>query len=167
MILWVLAYLKFGISLYTFLVIIFFSLLIILSMIDIDIKEIPNALIIALVVIGLIDFANTGRLIWWEKLAGGGGMFLIFAIIGILTGGLGGGDVKLVGAAGLFLGWKLILMGTLIGIFIGAAIGVVLLITKKAGRKSEMPFGPSLAAGFVFAILIGPEILNWYIGLFS
>lgn len=167
MLLWILAYIAFGLSFYTILVIILFSILLVLSMIDIDIKEIPNGIILAILIIGVISFfVNDGpEVIWWHKLLGLVAMSVPFLIIGIITGGIGGGDIKLLFAAGLFMGWKLIILGGLLGVIIGGILAVILMITKKAKKKTEMPLGPSLALGFAIAILYGNNILDWYINL--
>lgn len=168
MILWILVYAIFGLSVYTVLTGILFSVLLVMSMIDYDIKEIPNGIIVIILSIGIISYIldiASGDFVWWDKVLG---MFIMsapFLLIGILTGGIGGGDIKLLFAMGAFLGWQLIILGGLIGILIGGIIGVCLLVFKKAGRKTEMPLGPSLAMGFVIATLWGNTILDWYISL--
>lgn len=152
---------------YAILISVFFSILIVMSMIDIDIKEIPNGIVIAILILGIISFFMKDGIEWWEKLIGLFAMSVPFLIIGIITGGLGGGDIKILFAAGLLLGWKLIILGGLIGVIIGGILGIVLIIVKHAGRKTEMPLGPSLAAGFAIALLFGPSLLNWYMSLFA
>lgn len=167
MILWLLAYMSFGLSLQSFLSIIFFSILLVMSMIDIDIKEVPNAIILAIFAIGIISFFSNDGILWWEKLLGLVVMSVPFLIIGIITGGIGGGDIKLLFVSGLFLGWKLIILGGVFGVIIGGMTGLILLVMRRAGRKSEMPLGPSLATGFVIATLWGGQIINWYMGLLA
>lgn len=170
MILWILAYVRFGLSFYTVITAVLFSVLLVMSMIDIDIKEIPNGIILTILFLGVLTFFVKDGLdysvLWWEKLLGLIVMSVPFLIIGIITGGIGGGDIKLLFAAGLFLGWKLIVLGGLLGVIIGGLTAVMLLIIKRAGRKSEMPLGPSLALGFIIATLWGNVIIEWYTGLF-
>jgi leader peptidase (prepilin peptidase)/N-methyltransferase len=161
-----LAYIKFGFSFYTILLVALFSLLLVMAMIDFDIKEIPNGIILAILFLGALSFIDSNGVLWWEKLIGLIVMSGPFFIIGFITGGLGGGDIKLLFAAGLFLGWKLIVLGGLLGVIIGGFLAVILLVMKHAGRKSEMPLGPSLALGFIISSLWGNEIINWYINLF-
>jgi prepilin signal peptidase PulO-like enzyme (type II secretory pathway) len=79
---------------------------------------------------------------------------------------MGGGDVKLMAAAGLYLGWKLILFSLFAGSVTGAAAGMILIVKKRAGLKSEIPFGPFLAFGAAAAALYGDLIVSWYGGLF-
>ena len=66
---------------------------------------------------------------------------------------------------GLFLGWPNILVALFLAFFIGAVVGVVLIILKKKGLKSEVPFGPFLIAGTILAAFWGDKILNWYLSL--
>ena len=91
------------------------------------------------------------------------GFLLIVTIL--VKGAFGGGDIKLMAAAGVLLGWKGVLTGFLIGLFIGAAIGIVLIARRKKGGKEHMPFGPSLCIGLVLAVLFGQQLVNWYIDL--
>jgi leader peptidase (prepilin peptidase) / N-methyltransferase len=86
--------------------------------------------------------------------------FLIFA----LSRGewMGFGDVKLVLFMGLFLGWPSILAALFFSFFIGAIIGIILIMSKKRGLKSEVPFGPFLILGTYIALFWGEKIVNWY-----
>jgi len=73
-----------------------------------------------------------------------------FALAWINPAGLGLGDVKLAGVLGLFLGWfgwANLLAGTLAAFLLGGAFAVVLLITRRANRKTAFPFGPWMVAG--------------------
>ena len=96
------------------------------------------------------------------------GMFAVSVPLGILwfiTKGkaIGGGDVKLMGAAGLLLGWKLILLAFVLGCILGSFIHIARMKISKAGRVLAM--GPYLAAGIMIAILVGNKLLEWYTGL--
>ena len=91
-----------------------------------------------------------------------GGLFLL---LHLLTGGrgLGLGDVKLMGAAGLLLGWMNILLAMILGSVSGAVIHSVRM-RRGAGRK--LAFGPYLAFGIWVAALFGDTIWNAYLSLF-
>jgi len=67
---------------------------------------------------------------------------------------------------GAFLGWKLVLLAILLGVFAGGAVAVVLLATGNRGRKDPVPFGPFLALGAVLSLLWGNGLLGWYVGRF-
>jgi leader peptidase (prepilin peptidase)/N-methyltransferase len=82
------------------------------------------------------------------------------------TGGFGGGDIKLMAAAGLYLGTADIVLAFLVGACLGAVYGLFMVLRKKAGRKSAIAFGPFLSAGIVISLLSGGRIIDWYLGMF-
>ena len=86
-------------------------------------------------------------------------MFLLCLVI---DGAFGGGDIKLMAAAGLFLGWQNTLLAMFFGIVFGGIYGIYLLAAKKAGKKDHFAFGPFLCAGIVIAMLFGGPVLEWY-----
>lgn len=162
----------FGLSVETIIYFIFFGVLTVIAFIDMDTMEIPpslNLIILGLGIISLIlnligvqksDVSIIDRLIGAVCVSG----FLLIVTI-LVKGAFGGGDIKLMAAAGVLLGWKGVLTGFLIGLFIGAAIGIVLIARRKKGGKEHMPFGPSLCIGLVLAVLFGQQLVNWYIDL--
>jgi len=96
------------------------------------------------------------------------GMFAVSVPLGILWflskgKAIGGGDVKLMGAAGLLVGWKLIIAALILGCILGSIIHITRMKISKAGRVLAM--GPYLAAGITIVILFGEQLLNWYTGL--
>ncbi len=73
-------------------------------------------------------------------------------------GGMGFGDVKLAVGAGAVLGWygwPTVLLGTFAGFLLGALYGGALVLARRAGRKTAVPFGPFLLAGALTGLLIG------------
>jgi leader peptidase (prepilin peptidase)/N-methyltransferase len=141
------------------------GILVPVALIDLEYRVIPNLITapaaVAAIVIGLA--LNPSRVP--EQLIAGaaaGGFLLIFALA--YPRGMGMGDVKLAAVMGLYLGSSVavailfaVLAGTLVGGVIMARAGVA------EGRKTAVPFGPFLAAGGVFALLVGPTIVNWYL----
>jgi len=89
-----------------------------------------------------------------------------FLTIFLLSRGraMGFGDVKLAFFMGLFLGWPNILVALFFAFSTGAIIGVGLMLLKKKGLKSEVPFGPFLIGGTFFALFLGDKVVDWYIG---
>ncbi len=79
---------------------------------------------------------------------------------------MGLGDIEIAVLVGLFLGWPLVLVSYYFAFVVGAAWGVFLIFRKKAGLKSEVPFGPFLIAGVFFAFLFGEQIIRWYDRIF-
>jgi leader peptidase (prepilin peptidase)/N-methyltransferase len=75
--------------------------------------------------------------------------------------GLGLGDVKLLGLLGLVLGWAgwgVLLAGVFLGLVAGAVVSMFLLVTRRAGWRTALPFGPPLLAGAVLALALGGPI---------
>ena len=81
-----------------------------------------------------------------------------------INGAFGGGDIKLMAAAGLYLGWKYVLAGLVVGMFIAGLYGIYLLIRKKAGAKSKLHIAPFLAYGLGAAALFGDLMLRLIFG---
>ena len=76
---------------------------------------------------------------------------------------LGFGDVKLGFLIGLFLGFPKILVSLFFAYFIGAIIGIGLIILGKKTLKSEIPFGPFLVTGIFIAFFFGEKFISWYL----
>ena len=82
---------------------------------------------------------------------------------------MGGGDIKLFGMVGLFLGIKLGLLTILLSVYVGAIYGVGSIIYSRIKKKefnSMIPYGPFISVGALISILYGMSMINWYIGLF-
>lgn len=95
---------------------------------------------------------------------GAAGFFL--AIVLVSRGKwMGVGDIKLAFLMGLILGWPNILVALFLAFSIGAIIGVGLIVLKKKGLKSEVPFGPFLITGTFLALFWGSAITDWYLNL--
>lgn len=82
----------------------------------------------------------------------------------ILKGAFGGGDIKLMAAAGLYLGWRYTLAGVVIGMFIAGIYSIFLLIRKKSGMKTRIKLAPSLAFGLGAAALFGDLLIRLFFG---
>jgi leader peptidase (prepilin peptidase) / N-methyltransferase len=98
---------------------------------------------------------------------GGGPLLAIGLLWKKLRGieAMGGGDVKLMGMVGSFLGWKGALLTLMLGALSGSVVGGLLVFLKRHKMDNVIPFGPFLAAGAVAAAFYGPDILMWYLGL--
>ncbi|WP_448781987.1 prepilin peptidase [Blautia sp.] len=140
------------------------SALLVLSIIDWCTYEIPFGINVFLFVLGVaMTILDRGNLA--EHLIG---MICVSGLLGILyllTGGraIGGGDIKLMFACGLIIGWKLILLAFFLGCIIGSVVHIIRMSVKKAGRMLAM--GPYLSAGILLATLWGNAWINWYLSL--
>lgn len=129
---YLLAYLRFSVSLPMIIAVIFFSLLIVLSCIDMDHMEIPYWCTISIAVLGIAGFFSEPQMPWWEHFAGAAVIAVPFAVLA-LFGGMGGGDVQLMAASGFLLGWKIV-PSAVIGVVAGAIYGI---ISKAVYRKRD------------------------------
>jgi prepilin signal peptidase PulO-like enzyme (type II secretory pathway) len=78
---------------------------------------------------------------------------------------MGFGDVKLMLILGLALGFPLIYLNLLVAVFLGAIVGIGLMLGKQANLKTALPFGCFLSVGAVLAILYGTPLINWYLSI--
>ena len=136
----------------------------------IDYKEkiIPNRLNLTIFETGLIFTFIQGIIninIAIDMLLGmvvGAGLFIFITLIGGLIAGkeaMGLGDVKFMGALGLFFGWRTIIIISLIAFLLGAIIGIVLMIIKRKNSSDYIPFGPFIVVAAFIAIYVPFEIL--------
>lgn len=97
------------------------------------------------------------------------GAAAFFLLIVLISRGkwMGIGDIKLAFLMGLFLGFPEILVALFSAFFLGAIIGVGLIVSRKKTLKSEVPFGPFLATGTLIAFFWGNEIISWYLNILS
>jgi leader peptidase (prepilin peptidase) / N-methyltransferase len=153
-ILGLLLYLKFGLTGDFFKYAVFFGLLIIISMIDLQYRRIPNVLSLSGTIIGLVWACFYGRTELFHVLLGivvGGSVLLPIAYF--YPQGMGMGDVKLLAMIGSFAGFKTVLFTLFAGSALGTVVGFVLICCKVITRKTAIPFGPFLAIGAVVVIL--------------
>ncbi|OGO17983.1 MAG: hypothetical protein A2Z15_00475 [Chloroflexi bacterium RBG_16_50_11] len=100
-------------------------------------------------------------------LISGAVLFVFFLLIILLRpDAMGMGDAKLVALIGLVSGFPLVVFSMMIGIVIGGIVAVILLSTKKKGRKDVIPYGAFLGIGPIVALIFSPDIVNWYLGFF-
>lgn len=81
--------------------------------------------------------------------------------------GLGLGDVKLAAPLGLhlaWLGWGQLVLGAFLGFLLGGLVGVALMVSRRAGLKSMLPFGPSMLVGALLAVVWGQPLVDAYLG---
>jgi leader peptidase (prepilin peptidase)/N-methyltransferase len=183
---------EFGLGGEAFLLMLFCSALIVITFIDFDHQIIPDSISLPGILIGVsvapfymsslaepLPF-NLGHFIphAWPHL-----ISFLNSVIGMLCGALplliigwvweklrhveamGGGDVKLMGMVGAFLGWKGALLTIMLGALVGSIVGIGLILLKRHQMDKVIPFGPFLALGSVITAFYGPDIISWYLGL--
>lgn len=146
-----------------------------LALIDIDTHRLPNVIVLPAYLVGLALLGAaavlTGDLAALGLAAIGAvataGVYLVLALA--RPGGMGMGDVKLAGVAGLFLGWlglPELVLGTVAAFVLGGVYGLGMLLAGR-GRRSAIAFGPWLLAGAWIAILVGRVVVDGYLSLFG
>jgi leader peptidase (prepilin peptidase) / N-methyltransferase len=167
-ILYLTLYLKFGLSILFVIYALMASTLVVVALIDLDHKIIPNIITLPGILAGLSLSLQLLPITPLTSLLGvliGGVLFYLIALIS--KGGMGGGDIKLIAMIGAFLGWH----GTLFTIFssalLGAVVGIMLMVLGKKGRKDKVPFGPFLSFGAILFMLSGDDLVQWYLELLS
>ena len=146
------------------------SALIIISFIDLDEQIIPDEISLPGIAIGFIISFFVSYISYIDSLLGilvGGGIILLIALAGMAVfkkEAMGGGDVKLAAMIGAFIGWRYIALSLFIGFFIGAIVGIVLIVLKVKNKDDLVPFGPFIVLGSFITILWGKNILTWYLG---
>lgn len=142
------------------------AVLVMITVIDAYTQMIPPVLNIILGALGLVSILTMPGISVAERVIG---FFCIsvpmFLIVLLVPGGFGGGDIKMMAASGILLGWKGNLAAFFIGLIIGGVYGAFLLISGKKGRKEHFAFGPCLSIGiFVSAYAgIGMRIVDQYL----
>jgi leader peptidase (prepilin peptidase)/N-methyltransferase len=161
---------------FTILTIFYLSLvyiLITISFIDLEHMIIPDGLVLAGALLGLMALIFNILPISWPDSAYGallyGGVMAGVGYVGKLVykmDALGGGDVKLAGVLGLYLGWKMSMISLLLAFLVAALFVVVGLAVGRLSRKQLIPFGPFLALGAIMTLFWGEQLYNWYLHLF-
>ena len=145
--------------------------LLVLTMIDIDHKLLPDDITLPLLWLGLlfnlggtyvspgdaVIGAMAGYLILWS----------VYWLFRLVTGkeGMGYGDFKLLAALGAWLGWQALPLIILLSSLVGAVCGIALMVLRGRGREVPIPFGPYLAVAGWIALLWGDAITSRYLAV--
>jgi len=136
---------------------------------DIERRVILNVVMYPSILFALVASFFTPGMKWWSALAGGAIAFTFFlgaALVGNAvfgSGALGGGDVKLAAFVGLVTGFPWVIEALVLTILIGAAVSLILLITRVRSRRDYIPYGQFLVAGAMVTLLWGYPIAKWFI----
>lgn len=158
------------------------SLLVLVSLIDLEHRLILDVMVFPSIVLLLVlapfwpdigfPRAFLGDVTLIASLANsslsGLGAFLVFLLVAMINpAGMGGGDIKFAAVLGLMVGFPGILIAIWIAAIGGGLIAIGLILTRKKSRKDVMPFGPFMAIGAAVVLVSGPDIVNWYQDLAS
>ncbi|WP_203333122.1 prepilin peptidase [Planococcus beigongshangi] len=167
-ILFALSFLHFGFTPELIIAILFVSMLVIITVSDIAYMLIPDKVLLPFGILLLVLRFFIPLDPWWDALVGAAAGFLILLLISVVSkGGMGGGDIKLFFVIGLVLGTAGTFMTLFFASLIGAIVGIIILRKTGQGRKTPIPFGPSIAAGAVIVYFYGDMVLDWYMTLWT
>lgn len=158
-VLFVMAYRSYGISFEGIITVILISLLVIASVIDRKLMIIPNAVNLSIAAVGIVYLLFGGKTSLKDGFVGfliGGGILLLLGQLACWIWkkeGMGGGDIKLIAACGLFLGTVKTIYALMLAVYLASIVIIVLLALKKLKRDQHIPFGPFLSAGVIAVML--------------
>ncbi|MBN1163502.1 MAG: prepilin peptidase [Candidatus Krumholzibacteriota bacterium] len=158
---------RFGVGVDVVFIYFFLMALLAVTLIDWEHRIIPDEISLSFILLGIIwSLVNPGLTLLASlsgALAGGGGLWLVGAVYKHFrhTDGMGGGDVKLMGMIGAFLGIGLVLPVIVIASFFGSVYGIILLRSGKEGRTA-VAFGSFLAPAAAFCLFFGSRLLACY-----
>lgn len=149
---------------------------VILVIVDLREHRLPNAVVlpgyvVGLVLLGAASLAADDVPALVRALVGMVAMYIFYALLRLVRpGGMGGGDVKLAGVLGLYLGWTgwaSLIVGTVAAFLLGGVFGILLMLSRRATRTTSIPFGPWMLAGAWIGIVVGSALGRWYLGLLN
>jgi leader peptidase (prepilin peptidase)/N-methyltransferase len=149
----------------------FASAMIALFAIDLEHKLLPNAITLPGIAAGLafsLVFPPGPVVAAFGVVAGYGSLWLVAAAWELFSQkeAMGGGDLKMLGMIGAFLGWQGVIVTFMLGFMLGGVFSGVLLAARKVSLASQIPFGTFLAIGAIVASLWGPAMVEWYVGFY-
>lgn len=159
-------YYKLGFTWELTVALLFISLLVIINVSDIAYMLIPDKILLF-----FLPFLIVGRVLsplepWWDAIVGALLGFSILLLIAIISkGGMGGGDIKLFFLIGLVLGALNTLLTLFVASVIGMIVGIIVLKVLGKGRKSPVPFGPSIAIAAIIVYFYGEQLMAIYMNM--
>ncbi|MEU6081460.1 prepilin peptidase [Streptomyces sp. NPDC047108] len=136
----------------------------VLALVDLAVHRLPDVLTLPLPAAAAALLGASALLpghagSWTGALLGGAGLGAAYLVLFLIhPSGMGFGDVKLALTLGVALGWygwPLLFAGAFAGFLFGALYGVGLLLARRAGRKTALPFGPFMIAGTLLGLMLG------------
>ncbi len=143
-----------------------------LALIDIDVKRLPDVIVLPSYAVGAVllgaaavAHGDPGRML--RVVLAGAALYAFYFLLALVyPRGMGFGDVKLAGVLGGYLGWlgwAELVTGGFLGFLFGGVIGGLLMVLRRAGRRSMIPFGPFMLLGALTAVLWGGALADLYL----
>ena len=139
----------------------FLAPMVFLAATDLEQRRLPHVLLDPVIVASLLFVPFNPALRPLDAVIGAGVALAFLGVTGlIIRGGIAMGDLYLIVPIGLLLGWPAIFTAIFLGALLSAVVGIGLLVTRRAGMRSYIPFGPFLVAGLVLALVWDPTLLG-------
>lgn len=168
-ILYISLYLRFGLSPESIIYALAVTVLIYVGYIDWNTQYIPLEFNVIIFILGIIKLILQPEF-WLERLLGFVSISLLLFVIDKIGAKIlsvdcviGGGDIRLMAAAGLLLGWKLNIVAFMMGCICGSIIHLIIMKIGKGEHK--LAFGPYLSVGIYIAMICGEQLMSWYLGI--
>jgi leader peptidase (prepilin peptidase)/N-methyltransferase len=169
---------RFGLSYEFFVGFAFVAAMVVISVIDLDVRIVPDVISLPGIVLGFF-FSVVGYFFVGARdeiiptpvgsligiLTGGGFLLATAWLYEKFTGveGMGGGDIKLLAMIGAFLGWPSVPVTLFIASILGSVIGLICMAITGAGRRLALPFAPFLCTGAVIHLFFSEAIIQFYL----
>lgn len=173
-----------------------FLIFLLISIIDLRLRVIPNKLNAIVAITGIVliafryisgeygsgltiqgTFLGSYAIAFWpfgeniliNHAIGATVAIVFFGLLYVFSRGraMGFGDVKLASAVGILMGWPDVALALILSFILGSVVGVFYLLTNKKGMKDTLPFGPFIVLGVTLVFLFGYDIINGYFRLFN
>jgi len=154
---------RYGYSLKLPLISLYSAILLLITVTDLEHRLIFNIVMLPAILLALVAAFFTPDLAWPIAIVGGALGFVLSYVAALVSrGGLGSGDVILAAFLGLILGFPYILLSLFFGVFLGGVVAFLLLITRRAGLKTFIPYGPFLTSTGWLMLVWGDVIWRYY-----
>jgi leader peptidase (prepilin peptidase)/N-methyltransferase len=163
--------LQFGPTLRTALLMPFVTALLVLSLIDLDHRLLPNVITLPGIAVGLAAGLLPGPPTVLSSIAGAAGGYLAFWAVAEVyrrtrgAEGLGQGDWKMTAMLGAFLGWDQMLLAVFLASILGTVVGLGLIALRRGNGKYALPLGTFLGLAGIVVTFVGEPVTTWYRGL--
>jgi len=137
------------------------AILVLLTATDLEQRRLPHLLLDPLIVVTVLFVPFNPSVGWADALIGAAVAIAFMGLLGLIVrGGVALGDLYLVGPIGLVVGWPAVFIAIFVAGLLSALFSALLLVTRRAGMKTYIPFGPFLVAGMVVTLLRDAALLG-------
>lgn len=142
----------------------FLCILAAVTLTDLYRREIPDICCAAVIILAFLSVWTLPGLSLWERAAGGLCISVPLLLIAtFVPGSFGGGDVKLMAACGLYLGWRITVVSAAAAILSAGGCILYGMIAGRMKKGDAIAFGPFLCMGMLEGLIWGEGMIRWYV----